>query len=158
MRTQVAIIVCYALAGCGAVQTVKVNEAQMSLSDAETACREQWPTVTRQTAIPRASCINDAEETTVLPVSGEFADLVTQRIAFRNALAARIAKGDISPEMAQFAFTKYNAALARQAHARPVQTREAKATVDVAFPNTEADNAAMMEATKATYAPAAGPE
>jgi hypothetical protein len=140
------------------VQTVQVSEAQMSLSDAETSCREQWPEVTRQTAVPRASCINDAEETTLLPVSGDFADLVTQRIAFRSALAAKIAKGDMSPELAQFAFTKYNAALTRQAHTRPVQTRQAKATVDAAFPDSAADAAAMMEATKATYTPAPGLE
>jgi hypothetical protein len=158
MRALIAIIACFALSGCGAIQTVKVNEAQMSLSDAETACREQWPAVTRQTAIPRAACINDAEETTLLPVAGEFADLVTQRIAFRNALAAKIAKGDITPELAQFAFTKFDAALTRQAHARPVQTRQAQATVDAAFPNSAADNAAMMEATKATYTPAPGLE
>jgi hypothetical protein len=146
------------LSGCGAVQTIRVNEAQMSLSDAETACREQWPVVTRQTAVARAACINDAEETTLLPVSGDYADLVTRRIAFRNTLAAKIAKGDITPELAQFAFTKFDAALARQAHARPVQSREAKATVDAAFPDTPADTAAMMEATKATYAPRPGLE
>ena len=147
MKSLVAIFTCFTLGGCGAVQSIHVSEARMALTDDETSCREQWPAVTRQTAIPRAACINEAEQTTLLPVSGGFADLVAQRIAYRAALAGKIADGGITPEMAQYSFAKFNAALTIQAHARPVQTDETRAILEQAFPASEATEA-VLEASR----------
>jgi hypothetical protein len=135
------------------MQSIKVDEARMALTDSEAACRAQFPAVTRQTAVDRAACISDAERTTLLPVSGDFADLVSQRIAYRNALAENIAKGQLSPAQAQYSFAKYNAALSNQAHARPASTTEAKATVEEVFPNDQAAAEGVAEATKASYGP-----
>jgi hypothetical protein len=149
----VVVVTCVALSGCGAIQAVKMKEARMQLKDAEADCRAQWPTLTKETAVPRANCVSDAEEAILVPVSGNYADLIEQRIAFRRLLARKVASGEVSPEDAQFRFAQFNSELAGQANARRAQTMEANAEAQSAFANSMAASAAMIQAAKPVYTP-----
>jgi hypothetical protein len=84
-------------------------------------CKANWPKLTRQSAIPRAACIGDAETTYLVPQAGPNANLVAQRTAFRNELAAHVASGEMTPLSAAVSMSFANSQLAATAHARMPQ-------------------------------------
>jgi hypothetical protein len=132
-----------------------MREARKAFAAARSVCNAQWPTTTRDTALPRANCVSNAEETTILPASGDFADLVQQRIAFRNALAAKVASGEVSPPDAELQFAQYNTELSNAAHAREAQMATEQAERIQAASSSLAATAALMEAARPSYAPPA---
>ena len=125
----------------------------MELSDSEAACRAQWPTLTPQTAVARADCINDAEESSLIPASEGFADLIEQRIAYRRALAVQIAHGDMSPQQAQYKFSQLNADLANQARAREAQSKQPNPAAVMAFANGDDATVSELQTTQPAYTP-----
>ncbi len=84
-------------------------------------CKNNWPKLTQQSAIPRAACIGDAEKTYLAPEAGPNADLVAQRTAIRNELAAQVASGQMTPLNAAVAMSLANSRLAETAQARVPQ-------------------------------------
>jgi hypothetical protein len=106
------------LAGCTAQPQ---RSAAGTYLAAVQACRASWPKLTRQSAIPRATCIGNAETTYLAPAAGPNADLIAQRAAIRNALAARVASGDITPLSAAVSMSMADSQLAETLQARMPQ-------------------------------------
>jgi len=98
----------------------------------------------RDTAIPRSKCLGDAEERLLLPTAGRDADLVYQRIAFRNALAVHVAAGEISPADAQLKFAEFQTTVTNQILARNAQSAEEQA-------NAAAASAAFVQSIKEAF-------
>jgi hypothetical protein len=110
--------VALALAGCTAKPQ---RSAAGTYLAALQACKDNWPKLTQQSAIPRAACVGDAEKTYLMPLAGPNADIVTQRTAIRNALAARVAGGQMTPLEAAMSMSLANSKLAETAQARMPQ-------------------------------------
>ncbi len=124
MRRVTTLTVCLILAGCAGI---RAREAKEAFAAKVAECKANWPEVTRDTAVPRAHCIGDAEEATILPASGRFSDLVAQRIALRNVLAERVAAGQITPAEAALQFAQSNSQLSGEANSRALQVEQANA-------------------------------
>jgi hypothetical protein len=117
-------MVCLIPAGCAGI---RAREAREAFAADVAVCKAKWPEITRDSAVPRAHCIGDAEEATILPTSGSMADLVSQRIALRNVLAERVAAGQITPSEAALQFAQSNSELSNEATQRTVQMEQADA-------------------------------
>ncbi len=141
MRRVAALMVCLSVVGCAGI---RAREAREAFAADVAECKGRWPEVTRETAVPRAHCIGDAEEATILPISGTMSDLVAQRIALRNVLAERVAAGQITPAEASLQFAQSNSQMSSEATDRSVKIEQAHAASFAA-------GAAWANAFKPTY-------
>ncbi len=92
MRWQLCLFVLsLMLSGCA---RQRLQQAQQSFAQAKLACKAQWPSITPETVVPYTKCVSDTEEQIVRPAAGNISDLISERIAYRNALADRVASGE----------------------------------------------------------------
>jgi hypothetical protein len=124
MRSVSILLVCLSVGGCVGIQAREAREA-FGADVAE--CKARWPEITRETALPYAHCISDAEEATILPTSGSMSDLVAQRIALRNVLAERVAAGQITPAEASLQLARSNSEMNSEAMSRTMRMEQANA-------------------------------